>query len=400
MRSAVAPSGRLNRLTVASAVVAGGYTTAVVAGAPSPILSLVFTVVVLALPPIAWLAFAHSSGRLRAFCGLLAAAASMWVVGSTLWYVEFVRRGQEVPDPPGHWTAFYFIAYGLAIAGAYVGLRPAIVLRRAALDLSVVVATTVALGAVVVALYVDVTVSVFDAVVVAGLPLLGLVVLTLVASAALAQWDGLPMSVVLFASGQVFLTIGSLVFSYAAAQNEYVDDRWAGMLWFVGVVISILAAVVILLGLDRPVRARPIQIPEHPMGGRSMVVAATCGLLVVVAVVAFAIVRDNVGVLIVGLAAGTWIGTALAIRASLAAREVERAYLRLDTAHLDLERAKDALEEANVELAHENVELSTLQVTFEASLAVLDERTKGRFRQLLEEAGDDLARLFSGRLGR
>lgn len=136
------------------------------------------------------------------------------------------------------------------------------------------------------------------------------------------------------------------------------------------------------------------------MGGRSMVVAATCGLLVVVAVVAFAIVRDNVGVLIVGLAAGTWIGTALAIRASLAAREVERAYLRLDTAHLDLERAKDALEEANVELAHKNVELSTLQVTFEASLAVLDERTKGRFRQLLEEAGDDLARLFSGRLGR
>jgi hypothetical protein len=70
---------------------------------------------------------------------------------------------------------------------------------------------------------------------------------------------------------------------------------------------------------------------------------------------------------------------------------VERAYADLDGAHLALERAHDELAEANEELARTNVEIRAVHAAFEDLLVIADERTHGGLRELIEEAGEDLA---------
>ena len=98
--------------------------------------------------------------------------------------------------------------------------------------------------------------------------------------------------------------------------------------------------------------------------------------------------------LIVGLLCGAWVGLAMAVRARSSIRELERAYERLDSTHLELERTQDRLAEANNELARANIGLRTVHEAFESLLVMVDERTHGGLRELIEQSGEDLARLL------
>jgi exonuclease VII small subunit len=90
----------------------------------------------------------------------------------------------------------------------------------------------------------------------------------------------------------------------------------------------------------------------------------------------------------------------MALRARSSIRELEAAYARLDRAHLNLERARDRLEQTNEELARANVELRSVHGAFEDLLVLTDERTHGGLRDLVEDAGEDLARLLARYLRR
>lgn len=390
--------GEERRFLVLSAFAAWfvlAYSVATVAGAPGSVLSTSFTMTVPLVAPLAWWAFAKAGPELRVLCGFLAPAATLWLLGSLVWFYYFVEAGNKVPPPAGPWEVAFVAAYALAAAGLYAGMRRAISLRRAALDASVVSAAGIALGAALAGRELESGVTA-QALVTFVRPLFGVLVLALLASAALGRWQGLPLSVVLVGVGQAFLTIGGVVYSYDAVHRQDVDLRWAQLGLLPGAVVSMLAAAVIILGIDRPVRlARPGEIPGHRAGARVVLYVGVCGLAVTVAVAFYGQLTEREAVLFAGLATSAWIGVALALRASGSIRDLEHAYGRLDHAHVVLERTKDRLEAANEELARTNVELRSVHTAFEDLLVITDERTHGGLRVLVEDAGDDLARLLS-----
>jgi hypothetical protein len=371
------------------------YTTATIAGAPGSLLSTVFTMTVPLVTPLAWWAFVKAPPDLRALAAFLAGAATLWLFGSLVWYYYFVTEGNRVPAPAGPWEIAFVAAYALALAGIYAAMRRAISLRGAALDASVIVAAGIALGAAVVGRGLEHGVTASSLVTVAR-PLFGVAIIVLVGSAALGQWQGLPLSLVLVAVAQVFLTVGGVVYTYDAVETPQVDLRWAELGLLPGAVVSMLAAGAIILGIDRPVRlARPEEIPGHRVGATAVLYGAVFGLAVSVGVAFYGQQTGRETVLVVGLAASAWIGGAMALRASGSIRDLERAYDRLDRAHAALERAKDEVGAANDELARKNVELRSVHTAFEHLLVIADERTHGGLRALIEDAGEDLARLLS-----
>jgi hypothetical protein len=94
------------------------------------------------------------------------------------------------------------------------------------------------------------------------------------------------------------------------------------------------------------------------------------------------------------MAATAWIGAAMAVRARDSIRTAETAYSRLDRALVEAERARDRLREANDELARANAQIQAMHIAFADLLNLADERSSGRMRELIEDAGDELAELL------
>ena len=397
-----APTGRRFRLVAAitvSVVLAYGAATAV--GASGGALDLAFTAAIVTLPPFAWWAFARAPGELRSLFFLLGLAATFWLAGSLIWYGYFLSRGQKVPTPPGPWDAAFLLAYALALGAVFVGFRTVISLRRVALDASVLGAAALAFGAALIGHGLAHGVSAASLVPILR-PLLGIVMIALIASAALGRWEGLPVSVALVGAGQVFLTVGSFVYAFQAVNSNYVNDRWANLGWFAGAALSLLAAGAVVLGVNGPVRlgTKPSAIPNEPVGAKGVLYLALGGLAVTLGVALDGKLTGNGAVLIVGLLCGAWVGLAMAVRARSSIRELERAYERLDRAQLELERTKDRLGEANDELARANVGLRAVHHSFESLLVLVDEQTHGGLRELIEQAGEEFARLLKRYLSR
>lgn len=375
------------------------YAAATAAGAPDTVLSTVFTMSIVLVPPLAWWTFFRAPPELRLLVVFLASAGTLWLLGSLIWFYYFVEAGNEVPPPAGPWEAVFAVAYSLALAGFYVATRQAISLRRTALDASVVGVAGIALGAALVGPELEKGLSA-DSLVTVVRPLFGVATLALIASAALARWHGLTLSVLLLGVAQVFLTVGGIVYSFDAVQPEDVDFRWAKVALLPGVVVAVLACLVIILAIDRPLRlAKPVEIPGHGVGAIGLLFGAVCGLAVTAAVAFYGHLTDRETVLYIGLAASLWIGVAVALRASSSIRALERSYDRLDRTHLALERTRDRLAASNEELARTNVELRSVHTAFEDLLVIADERTRGGLRDLVEDAGEDLARLLHDYLG-
>jgi hypothetical protein len=391
---------RVRCVAIAVGTAYAGYFVAAIAGAPSDVLSPLFSVFMLPVPFVAWWAYMRAPPQLRRLIYLLAWAATLWLVGSLVWYAYYFAGGSQVPEPPGTWDIFLVVARLLVIAAIIVAMRSLISFRIAALDASVICAATVAVGASFIAHGLKGGVSVASLFTL-NRPLLGIVTLMLIVSAALGSLGGLPLSIVLLALGEVALTIGSLIYSYQAIQDEFVDDRWAGLAWAGGAAATIVAASVIIAGVDRPVsfvvRSR---IPRHPAGSRSVLLIALGGLLLTLGTMSYGLLAHSSVLVIVGLVSSMWIGVAMAFRARSSIRTAEEAYGRLDNALADSERARDQLAAANEELARTNLELRTTQLAMADVLNLADERTHGRMRELIENTGGELAELLEHELER
>jgi signal transduction histidine kinase len=319
---------------VAACVVAV-YAAATIAGAPADVLSSVFALTVPLVPVAAWWAFARAPAELRVLIGFLAGAATLWLAGSLDWYRHFVETGGNVPPPAGRWVVVFLCAYAVAGVGVYLTLRRAISLRRAALSGSIVGAAGIALGAAVAGRGFEAGVT-GQSVVTVVQALAGVAVLTLLASAALASRPGLPLSIVVFGAGQALLTIGHILYSYDAVGSPALELRWPQIAWYAGVVCSILAACVIALGVDRPVRLTRDAPHADP---RAVPFGVFAALALTVAVAVYGQAADEQAVLLVGLAASAWVGAAAALMAGEALRALARANQRLQ----ELDRLKDDL---------------------------------------------------------
>lgn len=376
------------------------YLLGAILGAPTSVLSPFFSVFMAPVPFVVWWAYARAPAELRRLILLLAWAATFWLVGSLVWYGYYFAGGSTIPEPPGAWDGPLVLARLLVIVAIIAAMRSLISFRIAILDAWVICAATLALGAAFVWHGLE------DGVSTASLftlnrPLLSIVTLVLLASAALGSWRGLPFSIVLMGLGEVALTVGSLIYSFQAVQEAYVDDRWAGLAWAAGAGLSILAASTIILGIDRRVsvvsRAR---IPRHPAGSRAVLLLSLGALLLTVGVACYGLLEGSGALALIGIFASVSIGVAMALRARDSIRTAEDAYTRLDQALSESEHARDQLATANDELGRANLELRTMHVAFADLLNLADERTDGRMRELIEDTGGELAELLEEEMER
>jgi hypothetical protein len=383
---------RFQLFALAAGVLFTAYVAATVAGAPRDILSFVYAVVVMPVPLVGWWAYRRARENLRVTFLLCAWAATLLLVGSLVWYGVFLADGSEIPPSPGVWDICYVAARLLLIGAVLAAIRSLVSLRLAALDACVIVAAGVAVGAAFIGRGLEDRVTPAT-VVTLNRPVLGIVTLILIASAALGSWEGMPRSIALLGLGEVGFTIGSLIYSYSAVQGEFVDDRWADLPWAAGAGVSMLAGSVLILGIDRPVLVRNRVLPGNGSGLRAVLHLTLGAISLTLGVAAYGFITARETVALIGVAASAAIAVAMAFRAQDAIRTAARSSELLDDALVESERARDVLNLSNELLQRKNAELRTLQIAVAQGFNVIDERTQGQLRELIEQAGDDLVAL-------
>jgi hypothetical protein len=394
---------RVHKFRALAVLIASGvfvYFLGTVLGAPTAVLSPFFSVFMAPVPFVGWWAYLRAPHELRRFFLILAWAATFWMIGSVAWYGYYFAGGSTIPEPPGLWDGPLLVARLLVIAAIVVAMRSLISFRIAILDVWALCAATFALGAAFIWRGLEDGVSA-GSLITLNRPILGIVTLVLLTSAALGSWQGLPLSVVLVGLGEVGLTIGSLVYSFQAIGGAYVDDRWAGLGWATGAGLATLAASTIILGVDRRVFVvGRTQIPKHPAGSRSVLLVDIGALVLTVGVAFYGLHEDSRVLTLIGLFGSISIGIAMALRARDSIRTAESAYSRLDRTLADAERARDELADANEDLARANAQIQAVHIAYADLLNLTDERTSGRIRELLEDTGEDLAELLEGEMER
>jgi hypothetical protein len=155
-----------------------------------------------------------------------------------------------------------------------------------------------------------------------------------------------------------------------------------------------LAASIVILGIDGPfcVSARQ-RVAGHPAGSRLVLLVTLLAITLTLGVAVYGLVTDRPMIETVGLVASAAIAAAMALRARDSIGAAERSSELLDQALAESERARNDLDIANAKLQRANADLRTLQIAVAQGFNLIDERTHGRLRELVEEAGDDLAAL-------
>ncbi|MGI8629516.1 MAG: hypothetical protein ACR2LV_05060 [Solirubrobacteraceae bacterium] len=87
------------------------------------VLNLVFTVVVVLVLPVGWWAVFAAPAQLRWFVALAVGALFSQVIGSVLWYVEYLHRGSGMLPSLGYWSPFLYLALVMAAGAAWTGVR-------------------------------------------------------------------------------------------------------------------------------------------------------------------------------------------------------------------------------------------------------------------------------------
>lgn len=374
------------------------YAVATLLPTPSATLTLARNVFLLPIPFVVSWAYRRSPPSLRLPVLLFALAAVVWLVGSAFWYGYFFAAGAEVPKPPTPADAFFLSGRLLIIAGIVIALKSAIPFRIAALDALVIVSAGLAVGTAFIGHTLEEEFTASTLVTLNG-PVLGVVILMLIVSAALGSWRGVPRSFLLLGAGIASLTLGTLIYSFQAVRAAYVDDRWAGLAWSGAGVLILLAASLVVLGIDRPVRlSSRAAIPGHPPGSNSVLLLSLGALTLTLAVAFYGYATGARPVAVIGVVASVTVGVAMALRAREAIRAAEEAYARLDHALAEAERSRDQLIVANQELARANARVQATHIAYADLLNLADERTHGRMRELIEATGGELAELLEEEL--
>jgi hypothetical protein len=384
---------RFRLLATLAAALFFAFLCATVAGVPDQVSNLVFDFCVFPVPFLAWWAYARASTGLRPTLFCCAWAATLWLAGSLVWYGFFLANGSEVPTPPGWWDIPFAAAQLLLIAAVLAAMRSYDVVRFATVDACVIAAAGIALGAAFIGRGLESEVSALTLTTL-NRPLLGIVTLMLLASAALGSWEGTPRSLVLIGLGEAGLVIGNLVYSYAAVQGRFDDNRWANVGWATGAELCVLAASTIILGIDRPVHVTARRrSPDHPSASRAVLLVNLGTIAITLGVAAYGATNDLHAVALVGVLASVTIAVAMVTRARGSLRRAELSSALMETVLAESERARARLDMDNAKLQQANAGLRTVQLAVAQGFDLIDERTQGRLRKVVEESGDELAAL-------
>jgi hypothetical protein len=116
-------------------------------------------------------------------------------------------------------------------------------------------------------------------------------------------------------------------------------------------------------------------------------------------VTTYGLLTGRLGVALLALAAGVAIVLPLLFRARASLRAAELSSKLLDSALTESERKRAELDRANASLQQANASLRMMHLAVREGFSLIDERTQGRLRELVEQTGDDLAAVVDERLG-
>ena len=124
-----------------------------------------------------------------------------------------------------------------------------------------------------------------------------------------------------------------------------------------------------------------------------MLLATLIAIALTLGVATWGVVTNRNSAAIVGLTAAAAAAVAMAFGARASIREAAGTSEVLDRTLAEAKRARDELLITNERLQRRNAELQALELAVEEGFDWIDERTQGRLRDLVEEAGDELAAL-------
>jgi hypothetical protein len=155
-----------------------------------------------------------------------------------------------------------------------------------------------------------------------------------------------------------------------------------------------LAGSTIILNIDRPLRL-PVRhrVPGHPVGSRAALLISLIAIVLTLGVATYGLIGDRRNVALAGIVASLLIAVAMVARARDSLRTAEHAAELLDGAVLESERARDQLHAANAQLRKTNADQRVTHLAVAQAFDLIDERTEGRLREIVEQAGGDLAAL-------
>ena len=161
-----------------------------------------------------------------------------------------------------------------------------------------------------------------------------------------------------------------------------------------------LAASTVILGIDRPVRlpARR-RVPGHPLGSGAALLVTLAAIALTLGVTTYGLMTDRREVALIAVLASITIAVAMVIRARDSLRSAERSSELLDSA-LDRIGAQESRTRRRQRPTADRrtPSLQTIHLAVAQGFNLIDERTQGRLRELIEQTGDDLAALVDERI--
>jgi hypothetical protein len=139
-----------------------------------------------------------------------------------------------------------------------------------------------------------------------------------------------------------------------------------------------------------PGRSDPAQLPA---GTRAALLVTVGAIALTLGVAAYGLFSDLRNVALAGVGASVVVAVAVAVRGRNSIRTARHSAELLDSALAESERARDELYSANEKLQRTNADLRTLQIAVAQGFSLIDERTRGHLREVVEQAGAELAAL-------
>ena len=139
--------------------------------------------------------------------------------------------------------------------------------------------------------------------------------------------------------------------------------------------------------------SRPLAAGAKRVVSRGLTIGLPIAVVVALAAVSYGLLAGQRTVTLLALAVGLAIALVITLRGYSALRGARRSLVLLDRALVVAEQACRDLHAENGRLERQNLELRMVQIAVAQGFILVDERTQGRLRQIVTQAGDDLAAL-------
>ena len=145
--------------------------------------------------------------------------------------------------------------------------------------------------------------------------------------------------------------------------------------------------------------SRPLATGAKKRALRGLAIALPVAVVVALAVATYGLAAGRSRVVLIGFGSGLAIAIAMMLRAYNSLRRAQRSFDLLNQVLAESQQARRDLTATNAKLERKNLELRMVQIAVAQGFTLVDERTQGRLREIVIQAGDDLAALVDESLG-